>query len=156
MGKKKTGTNPVTKGQYEDALRDVVYLAACVVNGEAPDRGRCEAMNLELLYRAAKSHLLTSIAAEGLERAGIVDSAFRQAKAKAIRKNVLFDAERESIFSVFEQEGIWYMPLKGAVLKEYYPGVGLRQMADNDILFDAGRQKDVKEIMCRLGYSVES
>ena len=48
------------------------------------------------------------------------------------------------------------MPLKGSVLQAYYPGIGLRQMADNDILFDSTRQRDVRRIMERMGYQTES
>lgn len=45
------------------------------------------------------------------------------------------------------------MPLKGAIIKEYYPVFGIRQMSDNDILFDEIRANDVWEIMVSLGYS---
>ncbi len=45
------------------------------------------------------------------------------------------------------------MSLKGVILKDYYPQVGMRQMSDNDILFDAVRADDVKTIMENLGFS---
>ena len=53
-----------------------------------------------------------------------------------MRKALLFDAERKGILDFMEQRGIWYLPLKGVVLKDYYPAVGMRQMSDNDILYD--------------------
>jgi len=75
---------------------------------------------------------------------------------KAVRKNILLDAERTAIFERFEQQGIWYMPLKGSILKELYPENGMREMADNDILYDSTKQAEVKKIMLSMGYSAES
>jgi len=45
--------------------------------------------------------------------------------------------------------------LKGAVLKELYPRYGMREMADNDILFDKSRGAELREIMLELGFTVE-
>lgn len=80
----------------------------------------------------------------------------RKATAKAVRKEILFDAERTKLFSFMEQNGIWYLPLKGIILKEYYPAVGMRQMSDQDILFDETYAQDVKQYMVSRGYKVES
>lgn len=69
---------------------------------------------------------------------------------------MLLDSEREKIFSLFEKGGIWYLPLKGVILKEMYHVYGMRQMADNDILFDSTYRKEVKDIFLSLGYEMES
>ena len=142
----------MTKEEYENSMMAIARLCGCVVRGEVPDPAWCAGLNLENLYLAAKKHLLLAITAEALERAGIHNDAFHKAKASAVRKNILFDAERAKILSALEEQGIWYMPLKGAVLKEFYPGIGLRQMADNDILYDVSRCEDVKSIMEGMGY----
>ena len=63
--------------------------------------------------------------------------------------------ERAAILEKLEEAGIWYMPLKGSVLKDLYPRYGMRQMADNDILIDASRAEDVKSIMQSLGFTTE-
>ena len=47
------------------------------------------------------------------------------------------------------------MPMKGAVLKNLYPAYGIREMADRDILIDAGKAESVRDIMKELGFSVE-
>lgn len=145
----------MTQEEYRAAAENVIYLAACMVNGDKPDTERVAQMDLEKLYQAANRHLLTGITGYALEAAGNRDSAFIQAKNKAIRKVVLFDAERAAILAELEKAGIWYMPLKGCVLKEFYPQIGMRQMADNDILIDVSRADDVKTIMEQLGYSTE-
>ena len=145
----------MTKEEYRAGAEDVVYLAACMVNGEKPDAERVRGMDLEQLYRAANRHLLTGIVGYALEAAGVRDPAFVQAKSKAIRKIVLFDTERAAVLAELEKAGIWHMPLKGSILKEYYPKIGMRQMADNDILIDAHRAERVRDIMERLSYLTE-
>lgn len=133
---------------------DVIYLASCAVNGRTPDAQKVGKMDLSPLYSAADRHMLTGITAMALESAGVRDREFTQAKGKAVRKVAAFDVEREAIFSRFEDAGIWYLTLKGAVLKSFYPKIGMRQMSDNDILFDDSRTPDVRKIMESLGYEV--
>ncbi len=152
----KTEEKTVTKEECRKALDAVMRLCACAVNGEIPDADWIRGMDLDLLYKAAKQHLLTAVVGYALESAGIHDHAFLQAKAKALRKLGLMDAEMTVLFEKMEQAGIWYMPLKGTVLKDYYPAYGLRQMADHDILFDAKRADDVKAIMTEMGFISEN
>lgn len=145
----------MTSEEYRAAILDVAYLAACAVNDTAPDAARVGTMNLENLYKAADRHLLTGITAMALESAGIKDEAFTQAKGKAIRKVAAFDVERAAVLQALEEAGIWYAPMKGCVLKELYPKIGMRQMADNDILYDASKTPEVRTIMERLGFSTD-
>lgn len=134
-------------------MRELIYLLACAVNGTVPDKERCAALDLEKLYRQAKAHTVRAAVCMALERAGIADSAFAEAKNKAVRKVVYFDIERGKMFAEFERRGIRYMPLKGSVLKALYPATGMCEMADNDILYDKTRQNDVKGIMTANGYT---
>ena len=136
-------------------MTELIYLLACAVNGTVPDSERIAALDLEKLYRQAKFHTDRAAVCIALERAGITYSAFAEAKNKAVRKVVYFDIEREKLFAEFERQGIWYMPLKGSVLKSLYPETGMREMADNDILFDKTRQADVVKRMTANGYKAE-
>lgn len=145
----------MTKEEYRSAIDEVIYLCSCVVNGEAPDKERIDKVNLEHLYKAAEKHSLSAIVAYALESAGVFDHAFIQAKAKAIRKVTVMEIDKELLFERFEQEEIWYLPLKGIVIKDLYPSIGLRQMADFDILYDVNYQKRVREIFTELGYTCQ-
>ena len=91
--------------------------------------------------------MLTAVAAYALETAGIRDAALERVRTKAIRKMAIMDAEQAKVLAQLEDAGIWYMPLKGAVLKDLYPAYGIRQMGDRDILIDPDRAEDVREIM---------
>ena len=50
-------------------------------------------------------------------------------------RRLRFDAERERVFAALAQEGLSYLPLKGALLANYYPHPEMRSMADNDFLY---------------------
>ena len=69
---------------------------------------------------------------------------------------MLLDAERKTISHELETQGIWYMPLKGSILKDWYPKPGMREMADNDILFDPSGREQVREIFQNRGYKTVS
>ena len=138
-----------------DTQKNLIYLMSCAVNGITPDTAKVQAMDLERLYRLAKFHTVRGAVCIALKRAGVQDKQFDQAYKKAVRKNIYLDMERTAILSDFEQQGIWYMPLKGSVLKDLYPENGMREMADNDVLFDAEKQVQSKEIMLSHGYTAE-
>ena len=150
--KPKAARPTITEKDREVALRNLIYLCACVANEKKPDAERVRKMDLRVLYLVAGRHLLSALTAYALEAAGIKDPAFTQLKAKAMRKCGLMDAEMRTVFAQLEQAGIWYVPLKGSVLKEYYPEYGMRQMADCDVLFDKSRAEDVKTIFLNQGY----
>ena len=136
---------------------DLLRLTAWGICGKQPDREAISGMDLEKLYQMCQFHSLTALVCMTLESSGIdVPSIWTEAKSKAIRKNILLDAERAKICGFLEQNGIWYMPLKGVILKELYPKLGMRQMADNDILYDRQFQKQLRDYMKQSGYTAES
>ena len=134
---------------------DVVYLVSCAVDGTPPNAKRVADMDLNAVFRVAQRHLLASACATALDAAGVRDERFVQAWGKAVRKVAAMDAERAELFRRMDAVGIWHMPLKGCVLQALYPSYGTRQMADNDILFDATRADDVRKIMTEMGFSTE-
>jgi hypothetical protein len=135
---------------------DMLYLSACAVNKIKPDSNYITHVNLEKLFQMCRYHSLTAIVCTALESAGVLDKRFMEEKAKAIRKIMLLDTEREQICSFLEQNHIWYMPLKGVILKNMYPQFGMRQMSDNDILFDACYRNNVIDFMQNRGYYLKS
>ena len=141
--------------EYSKNAEDMIYLTACVMNGNKPDQERISALDLPKLFEVCQDHILTACVAYALESAGIRDKDFTQAKEKAIRKNILLDAERAKIIRKKKKKKIWYMPLKGSLLHKWYPKLGMRQMSDNDILCDGEKMEEVREIMLGQGYTCE-
>ena len=143
------------KTEYGKNAVLMIKLISGVLNDKKPDEDLLSGIDPGKLFTVARAHNLAAITAYALEEAGIKYPAFSEAKDKAIRKNILLDAEREAVTSEMEKKGIWYMPLKGALLHEWYPRIGMRQMADNDILCDSTRMEEVKGIFVSRGYYVK-
>lgn len=133
-------------------IDNLIYLLSCAANNIVPDIIRVNSMDMESIYQLASSHSLVSMVAYSLERVIELPYSFDQQKKKAIRKLALFDIERYKLFEQFEKNEIWYSPLKGVILMNYYPQYGMREMADNDILCNAERMLDIKRIMLDLGF----
>ncbi len=153
----------MTKDDRINASLGMLYLCGCALTGKRPNAEGLRKTGLREIYAAGRFHSLSALAADALE--GVeptspeeeqVLAAFTASKQRAIRKNLLLDTERQSLFEFMEQNGIWYMPLKGVILKDMYPKMGLRQMADNDILFDASRRRDIRDRFVARGYKIES
>ena len=143
------------KNEFRKNAYDMIYLTRCAVKGETPDKTKINAVNLTALFEVCQEHILTGCVAYALASAGIRDNNFTQAKEKAIRKNILLDAERKKILNCLEQQKIWYMPLKGAILKDWYPKLGMRQMSDNDILCDETKRTEIKKLMLDMGFQCD-
>lgn len=116
-----------------------------------------EANNIGRLYYIAKKHNLVSLMAQAMEKMGFESDSdiwkrWLKEKNQLIYKSVLMDVEREAIQDFFEENNIWYMLLKGMVIRKYYPSPELREMADNDILFDNKYSKEVYDFMTARGY----
>ncbi|MBO4845261.1 MAG: nucleotidyltransferase family protein [Lachnospiraceae bacterium] len=141
--------------------KELLYLAACAINGIKPDEYIYAKENSEILFKTARRHGIAALVAYALEKneyKGIdltTASAFRTEKDKSVRKIMLFDVERKVILDFFEKEGIRYLPLKGIILQELYPEYGMRQMADNDILYDVKGQKKLKDFMVSRGFTAK-
>lgn len=141
--------------EYPSTAQTLIELLSCAVN-ETECKLSPEEVDFDELYTLSKAHEVRSAVAFALESAGIADRRFTQAKLKAKRKLGLFDIEREKICEKLSDAGIWYLPLKGIVMKDFYPRYGMREMSDNDILCDSTKMPQVREIMESLGYTCES
>ena len=105
---------------------------------------------LESLYKISKIQDLAHIAGQALAKCGALGKSPASEKLKkrtmqAMYRYVRMHSEYEKICHVLEQAQIPYIPLKGAVLRTYYPEPWLRTSCDIDIL--------VKEEM--LDYAME-
>lgn len=128
--------------------QDLIYLIFCALHGQQPDQERIRSMDLDGIYRQARLHTLSALVAVALDRQLEPEQAgrWKEAREKALRKNILLDMESKAICAEMERQRIWHMPLKGSVMKNLYPRLEMREMADQDILFDA----DFREQMCRF------
>ena len=149
------GDESVNPDQTSKTAKDVIDLVSCAVNLSVPEPARIEAMDLPAVFSFAEQHMLSAAVAMALEAAGCGDSRSGGTVAATTRRAAIFDQDQKAILQKLEEAGIWYMPLKGAVLKDLYPKYGMREMTDRDILFDAERAPEVRTIMEELGFRTE-
>lgn len=142
-------------------LEDLLYLIRCAVHRHKADLVRISAMDLDRLYQISRFHSLAALTYTAVESAwagkppqNLLPAGWKEARDTAIRNSLLFTAERKALESFCEAQGIWYLPLKGVVLQKDYPGLGLREMADNDILYDAAYQQQIRDWFVDRGYAV--
>jgi len=146
---------------------DMIYLASCALRLATPDVKRVAAMDLPSVFKLSSLHSMQAVTFYALEKAliqpennikidGELLRSWKEAKNKAVRKIILFDSEREHIFAFMNEHRIWHMPLKGVVLQKYYPKLGMRQITDNDILFDSDQRRELSEYMVSRGYSYQA
>lgn len=143
--------------------QQIIYILNCCFHGIIPAVEKLKEEQVKRIYAFSKQHSISAMLCMALENTEMwsgLDPEFvrkwKEDKEKAIRKNVMLDSARKEMGKAFSENNIWYIPLKGSVLKTLYPRFGMRQMADNDILFDSARQTDVTHIMKQLGYEVVS
>ncbi len=149
-----------------ETKRALIYLMACTAHDTAPDLSLLEGTDFEAVYRMSVRHKLTAVCAYVLEKAFAASGtgaetimprevweSFLQKKGMALRRMVMFDAERKAIFKDLDSLGIWYVPLKGIITQTFYPAYGIREMADNDILYDQDRQFELRDYMHLRGYT---
>lgn len=156
------------KEQWTAAAWDMLYLVQCGINSVVPDPERVAKMDLEKVYARSKSQSLEALTYMALESLLKSDPQIRipdenqvllqwkEEKNKAIAKNLMMDAAREQLFAFMEKREIWHVALKGIVLSRMYPKYGMRQMADNDILFDPSFRQEVHDWFVEQGYEAKS
>ena len=133
----------------------MTYLAYCGLKGIPPRTELLDGVDISAISSAAHRHSIGALVYRALDSVGLANQELVRDYSSAIRSILLLDAERANIQEWMEEQGIRHMPLKGVVLKEYYPEIGMRQMADNDILFDEKYRKAVREYFKSRGYEVK-
>lgn len=135
-----------------------IYLLACAINEKKPEIERVKDIDFKELFYHSKRHSVVAMVAYALEDAGFQKeeiAAFYEEKCKAIRKNILFKNELDIICKQLTENKIWHMPLKGSLLMDLYPKIGMRQLADLDIFYNAEMTNELIPVMENLGYTAE-
>ena len=149
--------------------RDVIYLIKQALHEAAPDPKILIETDFPDLYKMARFHsveaciylpLKKALEQPNSELSSKIDTniykRIENSYKNSVRRVIAYDVEREALCSFFEKNGIWYLKMKGIVLQEYYPKLGMRQMADNDILFDQKKARILRDFMQARGYETLS
>lgn len=133
----------------------LMHLLSCALNGTAPDKAE-EGMDFSALFALAKKHQIYNIVyplisdMEALPKEEKEN--WRNYNLSEIARMLTVNNERSLIVNDLAKNGIKFMPLKGLILKNYYPKESMRQMSDNDILYDFTKRDILHGIMVKNGY----
>lgn len=120
----------------------------------------CSEEMLNAVYVLAQRHDIAHLAAHGLEKLDLPESEplskLQAAKTQAIFRYMRQDYEYGRICAVLEKGKIPYIPLKGTVLRAYYPEPWMRNSCDIDILVQEDDLKKAVDILVeQLSYSTD-
>lgn len=138
----------------------LLELLRCGVNDTVP-REKPEEVSWEAVYAVAKRHSVSALAFYALrtrkdELPAALAEKWEEQNAMLLAKYVNQEHELSQLCSMFDQEQIPYMPLKGSCIRDLYPEPYLREMSDIDILVPEKDLAAAGEILERLGYRREA
>ncbi|MCF0205805.1 MAG: nucleotidyltransferase family protein [Bacteroidales bacterium] len=169
------GVHANTKPSNKDNLKhtyDMLYLCTCALNGDTARISLVTNMDLPKVFACCCEHSVEAMAYEAIEKLlkenSFENSEFPQRflnnsllnewrgrRDASVRKVILLDAMRNSLYKFMDQIGAWHVSLKGIVLKDLYPKCGMRQMADNDVFFDENFREQVRDWFVSQGFTVQ-
>lgn len=136
----------------------LISLLRAALRGVAPEPAPVD-LDWNGLFSVAKQHTVDAAVYRTVAALGScpeeILSEWKMQADNALRLEILFDAERTRLFKQFDENKINYIPLKGIILKGFYPRKGMRRFADNDILFDKKKRKQMQKIMLSDGYAAQ-
>ena len=113
------------------------------------------------LYLLSKKHDLANIVGKALERQGMLtgekaEKRFGKEVLTAIFRVSRLTEALQNVCAAFEREKIEYLPLKGAVIRSFYPEPYLRASCDVDILVHEEDLKRACEVLTvKEGYELK-
>jgi len=125
-----------------DRIREIMFGLLCESFPNAMQREipkSIEPDEIAKLYELSVSHDIAHLIAVALEKHELlpdddIGAAFRKQKMLAIFRREQIDFEEARICELFEKKEIAYIPLKGAIIKKFYPQPWMRTSCDIDIL----------------------
>ena len=147
--------------QFKKYIHEYLKLLSLYLNKKEAKDFVINKEKASFFYRISKYHSLRAffyqvVTALKLDVPQECLSKLEQDYLLNVRKAVSFEEERKALYGYLNEQGIDYLPLKGIIIKDYYPDQFSREFADNDILFDEKKDKLVKEFFVKRDYEVEA
>ena len=148
----------------EELIRAMMDLIASEVCDKKIDRSKYKFTDDELLrlYKLSKVHDLAHLVGDALIKNGLIGNdeikaIYQKQVMLAIYRYEKINYELNRLRSALNEAQIPFIPLKGSVLRQYYPQPWMRTSCDIDILV---REKDIdaatQTIEKKFGYEYES
>ncbi len=143
----------------------LIELLRSELNETEPDKSVMESLTPEgitALYHMAKQHDLAHVVSAALHRSGINTTMDRAVAAGYAKEEMLslYRLEQmkyacDRITTAFDQASVPYIPLKGSVIRPYYPTERMRTSCDIDILVKKDDLPRAVSVLEAEGYRVE-
>jgi len=132
-----------------------IKLLRFVLCGDRPEL--VSDIDFEKLFLFSQYHSIENIVYAALESLEIEVPGEIMAELKAVYNGaIVFDTMQElalgEISEAFNEAAIDFMPLKGSVIKHYYPMPDYRKSGDIDILVHPEDEEKIDKILLGLGY----
>ena len=147
------------KEQFKQYLREYVKLISLYLNNKEDPSFVVDKERISFFYGLSKHHSLRAFLYQVLKSTKVdIEQEYldkvEQNYLFNVKKCLAFQEERKALYQFLNEEGISFLPLKGIIIKDYYPDPNSREFADNDILFANGDEK-IKKYFVKRGYQVE-
>ena len=148
----------------EELIRAMMNLIAGEVCGKAIDRARGAFSKEETLqlYKLSKAHDLAHLVGNALIKNDLIDdneirAKFQKQTMLAVYRYETINYELDCLRRVLNEAQILFIPLKGSVLRQYYPEPWMRTSCDIDILVqESDLERAVAVLREKLSYREEA
>ena len=112
------------------------------------------------LYKISKSHDIGHLIASALNKQKLltqdeISQKFQKQWMMAVYRYEKINYELKRVSDVLENHGIAFLPLKGSVLRKYYPEPWMRTSCDIDILIHPEDAETAIQVLCEVGFTLQ-
>ncbi len=137
----------------------LLKLLSCALRQEEAPKAP-EGLDFSVVFSIAKKQQIYNIIFPLIKDMDVVPDSekerWKNYSYSELVRTIAVDHDRQLLTEELEKHGIKYMFLKGLILRNYYPKSIMRQMSDNDILYDASKRDELLAIMKKRGYKLET
>ena len=142
----------------------MMRLIGCEIRGEVAEKLGEDILSeefLEALYKLSKSHDMAHIVGSALSASGQlpkndIGKKFEKQTFMSVFRYERLNYEYGQICSVLENNKIAFVPLKGSIVRDYYPKPWMRTSCDIDILvYEDEIEKAVSALCKSLSYTAD-
>ena len=151
----------MNKETFLSYINKYIYLLHLYLNKKKDESFLIDDNLATFILKMGEHHSLKAITYKAIKETEVsVDKEIYKQLEKAylynVRKTILFDQDNASLYKYMNDKHISFLPLKGLVIRNYYPDKYDREYADFDILFDDNYKNDIKAFFDSKGYECKA
>ena len=151
--------NDMEQQEFINNVHNFIKLVALYLNDKKAKNIHISSSELSFYFKFAKVHSLRAILYKAVKETECKIDRDQLSKLEEyylfnVRKSLLFEKDKESLYQFMNDNKIDFLPLKGLVINKYYPDPFIREYADYDILFE-GKDHLIKQFFADHGYEVK-